>query len=108
MELIFSSVFVYNYNSFNRKNVFDNYVYLTFILIFFLYLALILTLNSSNYKTDIFEITTFEFSEYLIDSFSDRNKLITFCVSLFDFSFSFAYSRFIYYIFDKISKCQSE
>ena len=108
MELIFSSVFVYNYNSFNRRNVFDNYYYLVFILIFFLYFTIILTLNSSNYKTDIFEITAFEYSEYLIDSFSDRNKLITFCVSLFDFSLSFAYSRFIYYIFYKISKCQPE
>ena len=107
MELIFSSVFVYNYNSFNRRNVFENYVYLIFILIFFLYLALLLTLNSSNYKTDIFEITKFEYSEYLIDSFSDKNKLVTFGVSLFDFSLSFIYSRFIYYIFYKISKCKS-
>ena len=66
-----------------------------------------MTLNSSNYKTDIFEITKFEYSEYLIDSFSDKNKLVTFGVSLFDFSLSFIYSRFIYYIFYKISKCKS-
>jgi hypothetical protein len=107
MELIFSSVFVYNYNSFNRRNVFENYVYLFFILIFFLYLALLLTLNSSNYKTDIFEITIFEYSEYLIDSFSDKNKLVTFFVALFDFSLSFIYSRIIYFIFYIISKYKS-
>ena len=104
MELIFSSVFVYNYNSFNRRNLFENYFYLIFILIFFIYLFLLLTLNSSNYNTDIFQITYFEYSDYLVDSFSDRNKFITLCVSLFDFSLSFIYSRIIYYIFGKLSK----
>ena len=104
MELIFSSVFVYNYNSFNRRNLFENYIYLIFILIFFLYLALLLTLNSSNYNTDIFQISLFEYSDNLIDSFSDRNKMVTFFVSLFDFSFSFIYSRIIYNIFVKLSK----
>ena len=104
MELIFSSVFVYNYNSFNRRNLFENYIYLIFILIFFLYLALLLTLNSSNYNTYIFQISLFEYSDNLIDSFSDRNKMVTFFVSLFDFSFSFIYSRIIYYIFGKLSK----
>jgi magnesium-transporting ATPase (P-type) len=107
MELIFSSVFVYNYNSFNRRNLFDNYFYLIFILIFIIYLALLLTLNSSNYNTDIFQITLFEYAEYLIDSFSDRNKFVTLCVSLFDFGLSFIYSRIIYYIFGKLSKDKS-
>ena len=107
MELIFSSVFVYNYNSFNRRNLFENYIYLIFILIFFIYLALLLTLNSSNYNTDIFQITLFEYSDHLIDSFSDRNKFVTLCVSLFDFGFSFIYSRIIYYIFGKLSKNKS-
>ena len=68
-------------------------------LIIFLYLSILLTLNSSNYKTDIFEITIFEYSEFLIDSFSDKNKLVTFFVALFDFSLSFIYSRIIYFIF---------
>ena len=104
MELIFSSVFIYNYNSFNRRNLFENYLYLIFILIFFFYLAVLLTLNSSNYNTDIFHITLFEYSEDLIDSFSDRNKFVTFLVSLFDFSLSFIYSRIIYYIFDILSR----
>ena len=107
MEFIFSSIFVYNYNSFNRRNLFENYFYLIFILIFFIYLLLLLTLSSSNYNTDIFQITNFEYSDYLIDSFSDRNKLVTLCVSLFDFSLSFIYSRIIYYIFGKLSKNKS-
>jgi magnesium-transporting ATPase (P-type) len=108
MEFIFSSIFVFNYNSFNRRNLFENYYYLIFILIFFLYLSILLTLNSSNYKTDIFHITLFEYSDDLLDSFSDRNKFVTFYVYLFDFSLSFFYSRIIYYIFDILSKFKSK
>ena len=108
MEFIFSSVFVFNYNSFNRRNLFENYFYLFFILIFFLYLSILLTLNSSNYNTDLFQITLFEFSEDLLDSVSDRNKFVTFYVYLFDFSFSFIYSRIIYYIFDILQKCKNK
>jgi len=104
MELIFSSVFVFNYNSFNRRSLFENYFYLFFILIFFLYLSLLLTLNSSNYNTDIFRITLFEYSDDLIDSFSDRNKFVTIYVYIFDFCLSFIYSRIIYYIYDKLAK----
>ena len=104
MELIFSSVFIFNYNSFNRRSLFENYFYLFFILIFFLYLSLLLTLSSSNYNTDIFKITLFEYSDFLIDSFSDRNKFVTIYVYIFDFCFSFIYSRILYYIFDKLSK----
>ena len=108
MEFIFSSIFVFNYNSFNRRNLFENYYYLIFILIFFLYLSILLTLNSSNYKTDVFHITLFEYSDDLLDSFSDRNKFVTFYVYLFDFSLSFFYSRIIYYIFDILAKFKSK
>ena len=108
MEFIFSSVFVFNYNSFNRRNFFENYFYLIFILIIFLYLSILLTLNSSNYNIDLFKITSFEYSEDLIDSFSDRNKFVTFYVYLFDFSFSFIYSRIIYKIFDILPKFKNK
>ena len=108
MELIFSSIFVFNYNSFNRRSLFENYYYLIFILIFFLYLSILLTLNSSNYNTDFFQITLFEYSDDLLDSFSDRNKFVTFYVYLFDFSLSFIYSRIIYYIFDILAKLKTK
>ena len=104
MELLFSSVFVFNYNSFYRKNIFENKFFIVFVLIFFFYLNILLTLNSSNFRFDIFNITYFEFINELIDSYSDRNKLIIIQVFIIDFGCSFIYSIIIYYIYDKIAK----
>ena len=104
LELIFSSIFVFNSNSFNRKNFFDNNVYIFYIFIFFIYVFSLITLNSSNFSLDLFNITHFEHNEELIDSSSDKNKLLVFNVFLIDFGVSFVYSRMIYYIFEKISK----
>ena len=104
MELLFSSVFVFNYNSFYRKNIFENKFFIIFVLFFFLYLHILLTLNSSNYRFDIFNITYFEFLNELIDSYSDRNKILTVIVFIIDFGCSFIYSIIVYYIYDKLAK----
>ena len=103
LELLFSSVFAFNYNSFYRKKIFDNNIFMFFIVIFLFYLLILITLTSSNFRKDIFEITYFEYLNKLIDSYSDRNKIISFNVIIIDFGCSFIYSRIIYYIFLKIS-----
>ena len=102
MELIFSSIVIFNYNSFFRNNFTENKLYINFIIIFFLYLSILISLNSSNYRIDIFNVTYFEYLKDMIDSYSDRNKVLTFNVFVTDFGVSFVYSRIIYYVFDKI------
>ena len=64
----------------------------------------LITLNSSNYQMDVFNITDFEFNENLIDSFDDENRLKSFRVCALDFCCSFLYSRIVYFIFDKLAE----
>ena len=104
LESLFSSIFIFNYNSFYRKNFIENTFFIFIILIFLFYLLILLTLSSSNYNLDILNITYFEFLDELVDSYSDRNKLITFIVFVIDFLCSFIYSRIVYFIFDKKSE----
>ena len=104
LELIFSSVFIFNYNSFYRKNIHENTFFIIVILIFIAYMIILLTLNSSNFSFDIFHITYFEYFNKLLDSYSDRNKILTFNVFVVDFLTSFIYSRIIFFIFNKKSK----
>lgn len=65
---------------------------------------MLITLNSSNLRIDIFEISYFEYFEYIIDSFDDRNRLDFFAICLFDFIISFLYSRIVYFCFDKMAR----
>lgn len=104
IEQCFSTFFVINYISFYRKHPLSNLTFILFNLILFIYFIFLITLNSSNFKLDIFEITDFEFNEDLIDSFDDRNRLKCFRVCAFDFCASFIYSRIVYLIFDKLAK----
>ena len=104
LEQCFSTFFVFNYISFYRKSPITNIIFILFNLILFIYFVLLITLNSSNYRFDFFNITIFEFNEDLIDSFDDRNRLKCFRVCALDFCLSFLYSRIIYCIFDGLAK----
>ena len=104
VEQLFSTFFVFNYIYFYRRHPLSNIFFVFFNLVLFFYFITLITLNSSNYKFDIFNITDFEFNEYLIDTFDDRNRLKCFIVCAIDFSCSFIFSRIIFFIFDKLAK----
>ena len=104
LELLFSSVFIFNYNSFYRKFFWENRFFLFFTLIFLLYLIILLALNSSNFRLDLFNITYFEYLIKFLDTYSDRNKMLSFHIYILDFGFSYLYSRIIYYIFYAITR----
>ena len=95
------------YISFYRKHPLSNITFVTFNLVLFIYFIILITLNSSNFRCDIFGITDFELNEDLIDSFDDRNRLKCFRVCALDFSASFIYSRIVYLIFDKLANKSS-
>ena len=69
-----------------------------------IYFVILLTLNNSNFKYDIFNITYFEFIEDIIDSFDDNNKMNCVKYLIIDFVCSLVYSRIIYFIFDRLAQ----
>ena len=105
-ELIFSTSFTVNYISFYRKNILSNTFFILFIILLLSYFICLITLNSSNLRFDIFNLSYFEYFEYIIDSFDDRNRLIYFIICLIDFFVTFLYARINYIIFNKIAKNQ--
>ena len=103
IELIFSTSFIINNLSFYRKNIFSNTFFMISIIILLSYFVMLVTLNSSNLRVDIFNISFFEYYEYIIDSFDDRNKLKYTIFTASDFILGYIYSRIINYIFNKLS-----
>ena len=108
IELILSTSFTINYISCYRKNILSNTFFMLFIILLLSYFIMLITLNSSNLRYDLFQLSYFEYFEYLIDSFDDRNRLIYFTICLADFLLSFFYARLIYLIFNSIAKHKIE
>ena len=104
IELIFSTSFTINYLSFYKKNIISNSFFMLFTVLLFSYYIMLITLNSSNLRIDIFDLSYFEYFEYIIDSFDDRNRLKFFICCLVDFIVSFIYSRIIFYLFNTLAK----
>ena len=104
IEQLFSTFFIFNLIFFYRKNPFTNIFFIIFNLIQMFYCVILLTLNNSNFKYDIFNITHFEFIEDIIDSFDDNNKMNCVKYLLLDFVCSLVYSRIIYFIFDRLAR----
>ena len=107
IELIFSISFSFNFISLSIKNSICNSIFITFVLLLAIYFIILISLNSSNFQTDFFKITFFEYEEHLIDSFDDRNRMRLIFVCLIDFLVSFFYSRIFYYIFYKVAEHKS-
>jgi magnesium-transporting ATPase (P-type) len=103
IEQLISTTFLFNLISFYRKSPFTNIFFIFFSLILFLYFVILETLNSSNFKYDIFNITIYEFLEDFVDSLADKNKLRSSRACITDLVASIIYSRIIYLIFDKLA-----
>jgi magnesium-transporting ATPase (P-type) len=103
IEQLFSTIFTLNLISFYRKDSSLNYIFITINILLLLYFVTALTLNSSNYKLNIFKILIFEHLDSNIDSFSDNNKIICFSICLLDFLITIIFSRSVYYICGKLA-----
>ena len=104
IEFLICIVYSLNWISFYRKSPFTNVFLLIFLLLLFIYIIILVSLNSSNFNYDFFNITYFEFSNILIDSYADKNRILLLASCLFDFIGSFLYSILIYFIFNGIAK----
>ena len=107
IEHLISAILFFNCISFYKRSPFMNFNFTIFLLLLVLYYIILITLNSSNFKLDFIKITVFEFSDILLDSFSDKNRLFCLVSCLFDFVGSLIYYGIIYFIFSRIAGCVS-
>ncbi len=107
IEHLISTILFFNCISFYKRSPFTNFYFILFLLILVLYYIILLTLNSSNFKLDFIKITVFEFSDILIDSFSDKNRIFVLISCLFDFVGSLIYLGIVNFIFNRIARCIS-
>ena len=104
IEHLISSIIFFNCISFYKKSPFTNFFLMMFVLALVIYIIILITLNSSNFKYDFFNITTFEYLEILNDSYGEKNRIFCFVACLIDFFGSLIYSYFVYIIFNSIAK----
>ena len=104
VEFIITSIFAFNNVSFYRKSPFSNIVLVIISLLILLYIILLICLNSSNYNSDVINLTKYSYSDNLIDSISDRNGLLLLLIICFDFIATFLFSTIIYNIFNRYIK----
>ena len=104
LEFIISTIYSFKLISFYSISPFFDFFFVFCTLLLVLYIIILIHLTSSNFKCDFLNITNFEFSIYLMDSYDDRNKKWLFLSCIFDFLFSIIYSTIIYFIFDKVAR----
>ena len=104
IELIFSIVISFNFISFSKKNLASRMFLSIFFLLLFLYFINLISLNSSNFKCDFLNISIFEYSNKLFDSFDDRNKVNLGKICTVDLFFTLIYTRVVYFTYYKIAK----
>ena len=104
IELIFSIIFTFNFISFSGKSLFSSNFAIIFTLLLFLYYIHLISLNSSNFKTDFLKISYFEYTEDLIDCFDDKNRMRLILISSVDFFSTYLYLGIVYNIFYKIAE----
>ena len=100
IEFIINSIFIFNHISFYREPPFSNITLVVSSLIVFIYVILLICLNSSNFNSDIIGLTKFSYSENLIDTYSDQNRMWLTITLAFDFSGSFLFCSIFYIIID--------
>ena len=104
IEFVINSIFIFNHISFYREPPFSNITLTVSSLLIFIYAILLICFNSSNFVSDFFGLTNFAFSDNLVDTYSDQNRLwltITLC---FDFAGAFLFCSILYIVFDFFSK----
>ena len=107
IELIFSIIFSFNYITFSKKSVLSKAIFVIIILVLLLYFIILISLNSSNFKKDFLKISFFEYTENLIDSFDDKNRMRLMLICSIDFFCTFFYTLIVYALFYKIAEYKS-
>ena len=104
IEFVINSIFIFNHISFYREPPFSNLILAFTSLVILIYVILLICFNSSNFHTDFLGLTNFAFSENLMDTFSDQNRMWLTIILCFDFAGSFLFCSILYIIFNCCAK----
>ena len=104
VEFVINSIFIFNHISFYREAPFSNLLLVISSLVIFIYVIVLICFNSSNYNSDFLGLSKFAYSEYLMDTYSDQNRMWLTVILCFDFSGSFLFCSILYIIFNWCSK----
>ena len=104
VEFIINCIFIFNHISFYREPPFSNITLVVSSLVILIYVILLLCFNSSNFKSDFLGLTNFAYSENLMDTYSDQNRMYLTIIICFDFAGSFLFCSIFYIIFNCFTK----
>ena len=104
VEFVINSIFIFNHISFYREAPFSNLLLVISSLVIFIYVIVLICFNSSNYNSDFLGLSKFAYSEYLMDTYSDQNRMWLTVILCFDFSGSFLFCSILYIIFNCCAK----
>ena len=104
VEFIINCIFIFNHISFYREPPFSNITLVVSSLVILIYVILLLCFNSSNFKSDFIGVTNFAYSENLMDTYSDQNRMWLTIILCLDFAGSFLFCSILYIIFNCCAK----
>ena len=102
MEGIISTILALNLAPFYKRTTLENKFLIIVTLVYYIYMVLLLFLESSNISCDVLSITTFAYNEKLVDSFTDLNKKRAMIVVIFDLVSTILITLILKTIFRKI------
>ena len=99
-----SIVFSFNINTFYRKTILSNFIFLMIYIMFLAYILCLLTINDISLgNSDGYITLTFEFSKIHLDYLDDTHKLFVLYLILVDLSFSCIFFLILKKLFLKIA-----
>ena len=103
-NLIFSTLFGFNYIRFYRKNFYDNFLFVFSLIVFYLIILFVTCLSRKGFKNIFSAYYTFENLHENSDTFDDRNKLLMFMIITIDLFSTFVFISIVQYFFNKNSQ----
>ena len=98
---IFTTIFGFNYITFYRKKILDNYIFCIALILVFYSFLIITCLSRTGFNFLILQFFYFEDLQEKSDTFDDRNKLIMFLIIIIDMVSTILFITFTQYFFNK-------
>ena len=96
-----SCILTFNMETYYRKKMIENKIFIFIFLLFFGYLSFAIILSETTFHLLFFDLFDFEYSNHNSDTYDDKRKLETFFYSLIDVFLSIFYVKILKYIFEK-------
>ena len=103
-NLIFTTLFGFNYIRFYRKHFYDNILFCFSLMLLFILILVGLFFSGPGYKNALNNYYIFENSHEKSNTFDDRNKLVMLIIIIIDLLSTILFITIIQYLFNKKSK----